>query len=90
MVKSCRILTTSTLLALAFGLSCSSEEEGADDSNGSEPHGQEFRDINNDGVPDPLTAGEFGAAGVAVTEADLNAMRDAACTGWVAERFVQR
>jgi hypothetical protein len=34
---------------------------------------------------DPITAGDFGMAGVAVTEADIEAMRSQSCSGWAAE-----
>jgi hypothetical protein len=44
-----------------------------------------IRDLDGDGVVDPLVATDFGVAGVAITEADIQAMREQACTGWVAE-----
>jgi hypothetical protein len=91
MYKRGKILTVISMLVLSFGLSCSSEDEDDDDSGGTRPGGgtntggDDFRDVNNDGELDPLTAQDFGAAGIPVTAADIEAQRHQACTGWVAE-----
>ncbi len=92
MARRGMIWTVGSLLALGFALSCSSDDEGGssgddddnDDSTQVDPNA-EFRDVNGDGVRDPLTAEDFGAAGMAVTEDELTAWRNESCTGWSAE-----
>jgi hypothetical protein len=102
MARHGKYFVVATVVALSFGLSCSSEEDGSGDSSGSgnpgtsgnppsnpsevpQSQSDEIRDIDGDGELDPLTAGDFGAAGVPVTEADIEAQRNSACTGWVVE-----
>ena len=90
MARRSMIWTVGSLLVLGFALSCSSDKNGSGDDDDNDtgtdtPNNGEFRDVNNDGVPDPLTADDFGQAGMAVTEDELLAWRDQACTGWSAE-----
>jgi hypothetical protein len=44
-----------------------------------------FRDVDHDGVPDPLVPTDFGDAGMAVTAEAFLAWRDRECAGWSAE-----
>jgi hypothetical protein len=86
MARRGMIWTVGSLLALGVALSCSSDEEGSgddddnDDSSVTNPDAG-FRDTDGDGQPDPLTADDFGEAGMAVTADELEAWRNDSCTG---------
>jgi hypothetical protein len=87
MARRGMIWTVGSLLVLGAALSCSSDDEGSgddddndDDSTQVDPN-SEFRDTDGDGQPDPLTASDFGEAGMAVTEDELTAWRNESCTG---------
>lgn len=58
---------------------------GGDPSGGAAAGGAEFRDTDGDGVPDPLTASDFGDGALPVTDAEVEETRLSACTGWAAE-----
>jgi hypothetical protein len=101
MAKRGTILAVGSMLILGLGFGCSSDEnddDGGSTGAGNRPNtsgtgsggipqtqNENFRDIDGDGELDPLQATDFGEAGRPVTEADLEAMRQQACTGWVAE-----
>ena len=92
MARRGMIWTVGSLLALGVALSCSSDDEGGggddddnnDDSSQVDPN-SDFRDVDGDGEIDPLTADDFGDAGLGVTEEELLAWRDDSCTGQSAE-----
>ncbi|MBN2194639.1 MAG: VWA domain-containing protein [Polyangiaceae bacterium] len=88
MARRCAALVACTLFGLFVPVSCAEEDDnGIDDPDGTGGGANipQFRDVDGDGVPDPLQAEEFGGGAVAVTDADIDAARTGACTGWSAE-----
>jgi hypothetical protein len=82
-------LVAGSVAGLFIVVSCAEEGgDGGDSGDGGPitgPNNGEFRDVNDDGTPDPLDAGDFGGGAKAVTESDVNNARSASCTGWAAE-----
>jgi len=85
MLKRSKYVGAAATLVLGLGIGCSSDKDSGDGGNGGSGGSPEFRDIDNDGELDPLTPEDFDGAATPVSEDDLDAMRDRACTGWVAE-----
>ncbi len=83
-------LVACSMIGLFIVVSCAEEgeDDGGEQGTGGPvtgPNNGEIRDVNGDGVADPLEADEFVGGAKAVTEADVDAMRNASCTGWAAE-----
>ena len=94
MKRAGKILALSSLLALGITVGCSGDEgsdsDNAGGANGSGTgntggSGSDFRDVDGDGVLDPLTSQDFDEAGVPISQDDIEELRGEACSGWAAE-----
>ncbi|MBN2191909.1 MAG: hypothetical protein JW751_03765 [Polyangiaceae bacterium] len=92
MAKRGAAFVAGSLIGLFVVFSCADEDDNGVDDNDSEHQpgtggsgDTPIRDLDGDGQPDPIGAEEFGGGAIAVTEAQVEQIRNAACTGWAAE-----